>query len=66
MATNLAIDESLMNHALKLGGLKTKRETVNLALQEFIQRRRMEEVVEIFGQVEYEDDYDYKRMRQRS
>ena len=38
MATNLAIDDSLLNMALQLGGLKTKKDTVNTALQEFIQK----------------------------
>ncbi|MDR1736927.1 MAG: type II toxin-antitoxin system VapB family antitoxin [Oscillospiraceae bacterium] len=63
MATNLAIDLNLLDDALKAGGLKTKRETVNLALKEFIQRRQNAAVLSLFGKVEYESDYDYKDAR---
>ena len=65
MATNLAIDDNLLKIALQLGGMKTKKDTVNTALQEFIQRRKMDDVVAMFGKVEYEEDYDYKKMRSR-
>jgi len=65
MATNLALDDELLNEALKLGGLKTKRETVNTALAEFVQRRRASEIIELFGTVPYDDDYDYKKLREQ-
>jgi Arc/MetJ family transcription regulator len=65
MATNLAIDDKLLNIALQLGGMKTKKDTVNTALQEFIQRRKMDDIVDMFGKVEYDEDYDYKKMRTR-
>lgn len=65
MATNLAIDEELLNEALSVGGLKTKRETVNEALREFIQRRQRLELVKLFGKIEYEPGYDYKKERRR-
>ena len=65
MATNLAIDTDLLDTALKKGGLKTKRETVNLALKEFIQKRECAEIIELFGKVKYDSDYDYKQGRQR-
>jgi len=63
MATNLAIDDELLKEAQKISGLKTKKETVNIALKEFIKKRKQEEVLELFGIVEYEDDYDYKKLR---
>ncbi len=66
MATNLAIDEQLLEKALELGGFKSKKETVNAALEEFIRRRSVEEIIEMFGKVDYEPDYDYKAMRKRS
>lgn len=64
MATNLAIDQQLLEEAQKLGGKKTKKDTVNEALVEYIQRRKQKKVVSLFGQVEYEPDYDYKRERE--
>lgn len=63
MATNLAIDPSLLDEALAVGGLRTKRETVTLALQEFIARRARASIVQSFGTLEWDDEYDYKRER---
>ncbi|MEM9984300.1 MAG: type II toxin-antitoxin system VapB family antitoxin [Bacteroidota bacterium] len=63
MATNLNIDPSLLQEALQIGGLKTKRETVTLALKEFILRRQQKQVFELFGAIEYYPDYDYKKHR---
>lgn len=65
MATNLAIDDKLLSEALTVGGYKTKRETVNEALREFIQRRQRLELVKLFGKVEYDSRYSYKRERRR-
>ena len=63
MATNLSIDTDLLETALIAGGLKTKRDTVNLALKEFIQRRKNSDILSLFGKVEYDADYDYKEAR---
>ena len=66
MATNLAISETLLETAAyKIGGYRSKKETVNTALKEFIQRRQSEEFIQMFGQIEYDSDYDYKKMRSR-
>ncbi len=65
MATNLNLNPALLEEALKVGGLKTKKETVQLALKEFIQRRRQKMIVNLFGQIDFDDDYDYKKGRQR-
>ena len=65
MATNLAISDELLNNALEIGGYKSKKDTVNAALQEFIQRRRSEDVISLFGTVEFDEAYDYKKMRNR-
>jgi Arc/MetJ family transcription regulator len=63
MATNLAIDDNLLDQALVIGGLKTKKDTVNLALDEFIQRRKRQEALELFGKIEFDKNYDYKKSR---
>ena len=66
MATNLAIDERLLEEAQKIGGQKTKRATVNEALQEYVQRRKQAKIVELFGTVEFDPQYDYKKQRRKS
>ena len=63
MATNLALDDKLLEKALRIGGEKTKKATVTQALREYIQRRQQEEISEIFGTVDIDSDYDYKRHR---
>lgn len=66
MATNLAIDDKLIIQAQKLSGLKTKKDTVTLALKEFISRRKQEEIISLFGSIDYNSDYDYKKLRKRT
>ncbi len=65
MATNLALDDKLLNEALKVGGRATKKDTVTEALQEYIGRRKQARIAELFGTVEYDPKYDYKKQRRR-
>lgn len=65
MATNLAIDDALLRKALKIGGQKTKKDTVNEALKEFIVRREQKKVLDLFGTVEYFDEYQPKKARRK-
>ncbi len=65
MATNLALDDDLLLLAQRIGKVKTKKETVNMALKEFVQRRKQEEIKTLFGTVEYDPAYDYKELRKR-
>jgi len=63
VATNLSIDNNLLEQALQVSGLKTKKETVNQALKEFVQRRKQREITALFGQLPQDPDYDYKKGR---
>lgn len=63
MATNLVIDESLLDEALRVGAHRTKREAVNEALREYIARRRQLEVIGHFGTIDIDDTFDYKAAR---
>ena len=63
MATNLNIDNRLLTKAQKIGGLRTKRETVNSALKEYIQRREQLKILKLEGTVDYDPEYDYKKQR---
>jgi Arc/MetJ family transcription regulator len=63
MPTNLAIDDDLLTEALRVGGHKTKRETVNEALREFVARRHRLELVKRFGKINFDPQYDYKKER---
>ncbi len=63
MATNLALDDELIREAQKISGHRTKRAVVTEALQEYIQRRKQLEIINLFHTIEYDDDYDYKAQR---
>ena len=63
MATNLAIDDKLLEEAQSISGLKTKKETVNSALREFVSRRRQLEIIDLFGKFDQDSGYDYKKAR---
>ena len=65
MPTNLAIDDRLIAEAQKLGRHRTKRETVNAALDEYVRRRKQLQILSLFGTIEYDDAYDYKRERRK-
>jgi len=63
MATNLAINDELLSSAVAVSGLKTKKETVNLALQEFVQKRRRKEAMELFGKIDFVKDWNPQKAR---
>jgi len=66
MATNLAIDDELLEEAQRIGGHRTKKATVTEALQEYIQRRKQVKIIELFGTIDYDPAYDYKAQRRKS
>jgi hypothetical protein len=65
MATNLAIDDKLLEEARIVGKHATKKAVVNEALAEYIQRRKQAEIIGLFHAVEYDPDYDYKDERKK-
>ena len=65
VATNLALDDRLLEEALKIGGKATKKDTVTEALQEYINRRKQARIVELFGTIPYDAKHDYKTQRRR-
>lgn len=66
MATNLAIDPDLLDKALAVGGERTKKDTVNRALREFVARREQKRLLGLFGSLDWDEGYDYKGERSRS
>lgn len=65
MATNLDLDDELIEQARRLGHHRTKKDAVTAALREYIARRRQAQIVDLFGTIDYDDSYDYKSERQR-
>jgi len=65
MATNLALDDSLIAEAQKVGHHKTKKEAVTTALKEYVSRKKQIEVIDLFGKIDFDKNYDYKKARTR-
>jgi Arc/MetJ family transcription regulator len=66
MATNLQINQQLLIKAQKMGGHRTKRETVDTALAEYIRKREQMKIMDLAGTIDYDPAYDYKAERRRS
>lgn len=62
MRTNIEIDDKLMKDTLKLTGLKTKREAVELALKELIRLRRQTDLKKLKGKFHWEGDLEAMRL----
>ena len=63
MATNLALDNRLIEQAQKIGKHKSKKAAVTAALEEYVRRRKRVGIIEMFGTVPYDPAYDYKERR---
>lgn len=61
MRTNIEIDDEIMREVLRLTGLRTKREAVDLALRELVARHRRLGILELRGRVHWEGDLKASR-----
>ena len=66
MATNLQIDDSLIIRAVELGHHRTKKAAVTQALTNYINHLEQENIISLFGSMEYDDSYDYKKQRAKA
>ena len=64
MNIQLTLDQTLVQEAQQLGQHETETAAIITALQEYITRHKQLAILELFGQIEYEPDYDYKQQRQ--
>lgn len=65
MATNLALDDKLLEEAVRIGGKTTKKAAVTEALEEYIARRKQARIADLFGTIDFDPKYDYKAQRKR-
>jgi len=65
MASNLALDDRLVEQARRLGHHRTKRAAVNEALFEYVARRKRRDILGVFGKLSWDPAYDYKEDRRR-
>ena len=65
MATNLALDNRLLEEAVRIGGKATKKAAVTEALEEYIARRKQAAIIDLFGTIDFDPAHDYKAQRKR-
>jgi Arc/MetJ family transcription regulator len=64
MRTNIVLDDNLVEEAFKYANdVHTKRELIEVALKEFVITRKMKNLKEIKGKIQFDESYDYKKMR---
>jgi hypothetical protein len=66
MATNLQLDDRLIRQAVALGKHHTKKAAVTQALSDYIRHLRQEKILDLFGSVDFDPEYDYKRQRSKA
>lgn len=64
MRTNIVLDDNLVEEAFKYASdVHTKRELIEVALKEFVTTRKMKNLKDIKGKIQFDENYDYKSMR---
>lgn len=63
MRTNIVLDDELVAEAMKLAGVNTKRETIDVALRNFVSTRRQRRIADLAGQGHIDANYDVRAVR---
>ena len=64
MRTNIVLNDTLVAEAFKYSiNIHTKKELVETALKEYIQKRKIKDIRELNGKIDFYENYNYKEMR---
>jgi Arc/MetJ family transcription regulator len=63
MRTNIDLDDTLVDEAMKVSGAKTKKEVVDLALRALIKARSKKDLLDLVGQIDIDPEFDHKKAR---
>lgn len=66
MISSIPVDDSLVDAACKLGNHSSRQQAIEAALREYVQRHQQQQIVHLFGTVEFNESYDYKQTRERN
>ncbi|NLY17657.1 MAG: type II toxin-antitoxin system VapB family antitoxin [Clostridiaceae bacterium] len=64
MRTNIDLDDKLVEEAFELSSAKTKKELIHMALEEFIENRKRLNLMDLYGKIQFDEHYDYRKMRE--
>lgn len=65
MPSNIDYDSRLLSQAVKVGHFRFKKDAVNAALKEFVDKRKQKDIFQLFGKIDYEPSYSHKTGRSR-
>ena len=65
MATNLALDDRLIEQARAAGGHRTKKDAVTAALQDYVRHKEQLKILDLAGTVDFDPAWDYRAARHR-
>lgn len=65
MSISVPVDEDLLAEAQQLDQDRSQAEVVQKALEEYVRHRKQLQIVELFGTIDFDPDYDYKSERQK-
>jgi Arc/MetJ family transcription regulator len=63
MRTNIVIDDDLLDEAFSVSGARTKKGLIHEALRELIRIRKIRDLTELAGQIEFHKGFDHKKLR---
>jgi Arc/MetJ family transcription regulator len=63
MRTNIVLDDDLLDEAIRVSGIKTKKDVVHEALKVFIATKKRKSLLDLAGKIEFASGYDYKALR---
>lgn len=66
MRTNIVLDDKLIKDAMRVAGVKTKREAVDVALRQFVRGKSRKDVRDLVGQNLIDPAYDIRKLRAES
>jgi Arc/MetJ family transcription regulator len=65
MPTSVKLNDKMLEQAVKLGGFKSKQQALNAALKEFVERHNRLQILELAGKIDFDPEWDYKKLRAR-
>lgn len=63
MRTNIVLDDALVAEALRLSGIKSKKDLIDEALRAFIAAKKRKNLLDLQGKIQFAPDYDHKALR---
>ncbi|RPI77363.1 MAG: type II toxin-antitoxin system VapB family antitoxin [Desulfobacteraceae bacterium] len=63
MRSNIISDDNPVNEAFKYAGnIHAKKELIEVALKEFVSIRKIRNLRDLKGKIQFDDTYDYKKI----